>query len=156
MVRMTYVGLGSRDAAVRAFDALLPHVLILRGLQALCWPRGPDDLALEIAVDGLETAAYHFTRRRHYYDATRVVRDHGRNFYPGLGERADAIATFERLGPYCAELRRLQYRCKPYGRDYLALDIARQSLESAAYHFTRTASFYGAKGDSAGPSRAPL
>lgn len=153
MVRMTYVGLGDRASAVRAFDGLLPHVLMIRDLQALCWPRGPDDMALEIAVDGLETAAHHFTRRRLYYDGTRVVRDHGRNFYPGLGDRAEAIAAFETLQPYCAALRQLQHACRPYGRDYLALDIAKQCLESAAYHFTRIEAFYGAKGDGAGPTR---
>lgn len=154
MVRMTYVGLGSRDSAVAEFDALLPHVLLIRRHQEKCWPRGPDDMALEIAVDGLETAAFHFTRRRLYYDRTRVVREHGRNFYPGLGDRVEAIASFGELRPYFQALGVLQHRCKPYGRDYLALDIAKQCLDSAAYHFTRIDAFYGLKGDGAG-RRAP-
>jgi hypothetical protein len=155
-VRVTYVGLGGKEAAVQAFDALLPHVREIRDLQALCWPMGPEDSALEIAIDGLETAAYHFTRRRLYYDATRVQRDYGRNHYPGPGGRAEAIAAFERLRPYARALGDLQRRCRPFGRDYLALDIAKQSLDSAAYHFTRIEAFYGAKADSAGPLRAPL
>jgi hypothetical protein len=59
--------------------------------------------------------------------------------------------VFDRLASYWAGLRRLQERCIPSGRDYLALDIAKQSLETAAYHFTRRAGFYGAKNDTAGP-----
>jgi hypothetical protein len=50
----------------------------------------------------------------------------------------------------------MQGRCRPFGRDYLALDIAKQTLESAAFHFTRVASFYGAWGDGAGATRRPI
>jgi hypothetical protein len=153
MVRVTYVGLGSRDAAVSAFDALLPHVLGIRALQAKCWPWSADDKALQIAIEGLEDAAYHFTRRPFYFEATRVERQHGQNFYEGLGERAAAIAAFETLSPYARALGALQQRCRPFGRDYLALDIPRLCLDSAAYHFTKEAHFYGAKADSAGPIR---
>jgi hypothetical protein len=156
MVHLSYPGLGTPDMAVRDFDGLLPYVLRIRALQAKCFPQGPDDMALQIAVDGLETAAFHFTRRRLYYDATRVRRDHGRNFYEGLGEPAEAIAALQDLAPYVACLRALQHKCRPFGRDYLALEIARQSLDTAAYHFTREASFYGARGDSAGPTRPAL
>jgi hypothetical protein len=153
MVRLTYVGLGLVEAAVREFDALRPHVLVIRDMQAKCWPLGPDDMALQIAVDGLETAAYHFTRRRMYYEATKAEREHGRNYYEGLGERPEAWKAFDALAPYMADLRRLQGKCRPFGRDYLALDIAKQSLETAAYHFTQQAGFYGSKHDSSGPAR---
>jgi hypothetical protein len=61
MARVSYVGLGPPEAAVRTFDALLPYVLVIRALQAKCLPMGPDESALEIAVDGLEAAAFHFT-----------------------------------------------------------------------------------------------
>jgi hypothetical protein len=150
MVRVVYVGLGGRDAAVRTFDDLMPHVLAIRALQAKCWPMGPDDMALEIAIDGLESAAYHFTRRPLYFDQTRVARQ---NFYPGLGDRAAAIKAFDQLEPYAHRLSALRSSCRPYGRDWLALDIPCQCLDSAAYHFTRIAAFYGAQSDSAGPIR---
>ena len=151
MVRMTYPGLGDSRATVGTFDALTPHVLMIRALQQKCWPLGPDDMALQIAVDGLESAAYHFTRRPLYFAATRVQRQHGQNFYPGLGDRYAATAAFEGLAPYATSLGALQRHCRPFGRDYLALDIPRQCLGSSAYHFTRIAAFYGAKADSAGP-----
>lgn len=60
--------------------------------------------------------------------------------YIGL---ADPIREFEALRPYVDELRRLQRKCKPFGRDYLALAIALDAVETAAYHFTRRPSFYG-------------
>ena len=47
----------------------------------------------------------------------------------------------------------MQRKCRPFGRDYLALDIAKQGLETAAYHFTREAAFYGLQGDGAGATR---
>jgi hypothetical protein len=153
MVRVTYVGLGGHDAAVSAFDALLPHVLMVRALQAKCWPWSADDRALQVAIEGLEDAAYHFTRRPHYFEPTHVERQHGQNFYEGLGDGAAAIAAFETLAPYARALAAMQQRCRPFGRDYLALDIPRLCLDSAAYHFTKLAHFYGAKADSAGPIR---
>jgi hypothetical protein len=155
MVRMTYAGLGDRYAAVRTFDGLKPDVLLIRALQAKCWPLGPDDMALQIAVNGLESAAFHFTRRPLYFDTTRVQRQPGQKFFEGLGGQAAAVQAFEKLSPYAHRLRALQGQCRPFGRDWLALDIPRQCLGSAAYHFTRAAHFYGAKGDSAGPARPP-
>ena len=152
MVHRTYAGL-PREMAIREFEALTPHVRRLLALQAEWAPFGPDHAAFGIALDGAETAAYHFTRRRHFYEALRrEVRPAG----PGngrLGDRDEAVAAFEGLTPYVHQLRRLQMRCRPYGRDYLALEIARQSLETAAYHFTRIAGFYGAASDAAGPLR---
>jgi hypothetical protein len=63
--------------------------------------------------------------------------------YPGIG---DPLVAFEDLRPYVAQLRNLQRRCKPFGRDYHALAVALESLESAAYHFTRQPNFYSASG----------
>ena len=143
MVRVTYCGLGDARAAVSHFDALLPHVLVIRGWQARCHPMGQDDWALEIAIDGLETAAFHFTRRPFFFEATRPEREHGRNYYEGLGDRAACVAAFEGLAPYAEALRALKGRCRPFGRDYLALDIPMQTLDSAAYHFTRVPYFFG-------------
>ena len=59
---------------------------------------------------------------------------------------ADPIRDFDALRPFVIELRRLQGQCKPFGRDYHALAIALEGLDSAAYHFTRRPHFYGAGG----------
>lgn len=148
MVHRTYVGVTD---PVRAFDALTPYVQIVRELQAKCHPLGVDDNALRIVVDGLETAAFHFTRRPLYYEAIRIERAHGQNYFPGLGDLADCITAFDRLEPLTRELSRLKFSCRPFGRDYLALNIPQQCLGTAAYHFTRLEGFYGARSDSAGP-----
>lgn len=55
---------------------------------------------------------------------------------------ADPVREFERLRPYVDQLRRLQRQCKPFGRDYLAIAIALDGLETAAYHFTKRPHFY--------------
>lgn len=68
--------------------------------------------------------------------------------YVGLGE---PVREFEALRPYVNQLRKLQQKCKPFGRDYLAIAIAIDGLESAAYHFTRRPHFYALEG---GPDRA--
>lgn len=154
MVQRTYTGM-AREAAVREFDALRPHVLQILALQAECVRFSPDHAAFGIAVDGAETAAYHFTRRRHYYEPLRAQVPPAGAGNGRLKDRDEAVAAFDGLAPYVGQLRQLQLRCRPFGRDYLALDIARQSLETAAYHFTRIEAFYAAKGDSAGPLRPP-
>lgn len=66
-----------------------------------------------------------------------------RQTYIGIG---DAVRVFEDLTPYARRLRELQGRCKPFGRDYHALAIAIEGLESAAYHFTRRPHFYATEG----------
>lgn len=149
MARQTYIGI-KPEFAVQAFDALLPHVLIIRAMQEKCAPMGADDFALEIAVKSLETSAYHFTRRVHFYEATRPRRSFGQNYFEGLGDRAEAGRAFLKLRPYWADLTRLQQQCAPFGRDYLAMDIAKQGLETAAYHFIQVEQFYGDRGDAAG------
>lgn len=73
--------------------------------------------------------------------------------YTGLGERDAAIRAFEELRPLYEQLRALQRQCKPFGRDYHAIAISLDALETTAYHFTRRPHFYGAVGDSAGPTR---
>lgn len=67
-----------------------------------------------------------------------------RQTYVGIG---DPVTEFEKLRPFAAQLRALQRGCKPFGRDYHALAIAIEALETAAYHFTRRPHFYGDAGD---------
>lgn len=62
-----------------------------------------------------------------------------RQSYVGLG---DPVREFEALAPYVDQLRKLQQKCRPFGRDYLAIAIALDALETAAYHFTRRPHFY--------------
>ena len=153
MVHRTYQGLGSGDDAVREFDGLAPYVTEMLALQQECTRLDAGYMAMGIALDALQTAAYHFTRRRYFYhplESAARERPAGNN---RLSDLQQAIAAFEALTPYADHLRRLQGRCRPFGGDYMALDIARQGLESAAFHFTRQASFYGAKCDSAGRVR---
>jgi hypothetical protein len=156
MVHRTYYGLGPPDAAVRAFEGLKPFAAELLALQSECPPREPDDMALSIALDGLQTAAYHFTRRRDFYHELRSDRPPHRPGNNRLRDRAEAIAAFQALTPYVDQLRKLQLECRPFGRDYCALDIAKQSLETAAFHFTREERFYGARSDSVGATRPAL
>lgn len=156
MVHRTYYGLGPPEAAVREFDGLKPYVVQLLDLRSECPQLGPDHMAFGIALDGLQTAAYHFTRRRDFYHQLEAAEPRAPVGNHRLGDRAEVIAVFQALTPYADQLRKLQGRCRPFGRDYLALDIAKQSLESTAFHFTREANFYGARGDSAGPTRPAL
>lgn len=154
MVYRTKYGLGPQDAAVSEFNKLAPYVRRFRELETLCEHMGPDDLALKIAVDGLEVAAFHFTRRPHFYFEVRVERERGRNYFPALGTRAEAIEVFKEFRPYSRALGHLREMCKPYGRDYMALMIAAQALDTTIYHFTQVDAFCGC-GDAAGPSREP-
>ena len=149
MVRVTYTGIGRGETAVEVFAELEPYVTALCVMQQGCRPDGPDFLALDVAVLALETTAFHFTRRPHFYDQLRLPIDRRRNDHPGLGHNA-AVAAFADLDPYAARLRALMRQCQPFGRDYQALMIAWEALNTAAYHFTRDPSFYGAKADSAG------
>jgi hypothetical protein len=155
MVARTYYGLGPPDAAVGKFDALTPFVVELLSLQEECRPLGPDYMALGIALDGLQTAAFHFTRRRHFYHQLEEGRRPYREGNGRLGDPAAAVEAFDGLIPYADALRLMQGGCRPFGRDYLAISIAQQSLDTAAFHFTRIAHFYGAKADSAGPIGPP-
>lgn len=67
-----------------------------------------------------------------------------RRTYTGL---RDPIGKFEALTPFVDQLRAMQRNCKPFGRDYLAIAITLESLDTTAYHFTRRPHFYAAKGE---------
>jgi hypothetical protein len=151
MVARTYYGLGPPDAAIAKFNSLSPYVVELLGLQAECPPRSVDYMALGIALDGLETTAFHFTRHPHFYHHLEEQRPAFREGNGRLQDRQGAIAAFEALEPYDHALRLMQGGCRPFGRDYLAIAIAQETLVTAAYHFTREANFFGAKSDSSGP-----
>lgn len=62
MSKQSYVGIGD---PVREFDALRPYADQLRKMQQQCRPFGRDYHA--IALEALDTAAYHFTKRPHFY-----------------------------------------------------------------------------------------
>jgi hypothetical protein len=58
----------------------------------------------------------------------------------------DPLGRFDAMKPFVAELRAMQRECKPFGRDYHAIAVAIEGLETAAYHFTRRPHFYGSQG----------
>ena len=150
MVHRTYLGLGTIEAAAREFEALRPHVRLLWGLQSRVGYFTADGSAIEVALDALQTAVFHFTRQAHFFgehDPDPVA--------PDLTDRNLALAAFHRLQPYHQRLRALQARCRPFGRDWQALNIPLQGVETAAFHFTGTPQFYASCGDSAGAVRAP-
>jgi hypothetical protein len=154
MAHRTYAGLGSHDAAIREFERLAPYVSEMLAMRAECVEFGPDHAAMGVPIEGIRTSAYHFTRRRDFYHELEArQRESAKGTNGRLGERSEAVAAFRALEPYNTALRLLQGRCRPFGRDYLALEIAKEGLETAAYHFTGEAAFYGARGDSAGPIR---
>lgn len=144
MVHRTYIGLGRGDAAISAFEGLRPYALKLYGLQAECEHGTADWAALGVAVGALETTAYHFTRRRDFYDrsqseARAAVKPTGR-----LADRAEALKEFEALRAYDKALIALREKCRPYGPDYLALVIASEGLQTAVLHFTGDDRLYAA------------
>jgi hypothetical protein len=163
VVARTYYGLGPPEAAIAAFNRLAPFARQLLALRAECAPMGLDDLALGIALDdlalgialdGLRTAAFHFTRRPYFYHELDGAAARGTPASNGrLTDRREACAVFDALTPYADALMAMQATCRPFGRDYMALSIARQALETAAFHFTGQGAYYGARADSAGPVR---
>ena len=66
--------------------------------------------------------------------------------YPGV---PDAQRKFEELRPLVEQLREMQRGCRPFGRDYHAIAIALEAIETTAFHFTREPHFYTARGHSA-------
>lgn len=135
------------------FNSLSPYVLEMWELQAECTPFSQDDMAMGLAFDGLETAAFRFTRRPHFY--FELKRPAARQGNGRLKERQEAVAAFDALAPYARALRLMQGGCRPFGEDYKAIAIPLECLETAAFHFTRIAHFYGSKSDSSGPLGAP-
>ena len=109
MTQVRYIGLGGPHQAAKAFDALKAYVSEILELQAECEPLGADDQALAIALDGLQTAAFHFTRRRFYY--FELERPAYRAGNQRLRERAERIRAFETLTPYYDAIRTLQSKC---------------------------------------------
>lgn len=150
MVHRTYAGLGAPDAAARDFEALRPYVRALWGLQAAVGDFTRDGSALDIVLDSLQTAAFHFTRRPYFYGPRDPLPD-----AVDLRERVAVTRAFNAFRPYALSLRTMQGRCRPFGRDWQALNVALQGLETAALHFTGLSDFYGARADSAGPTRMP-
>ena len=57
---------------------------------------------------------------------------------------SDPVKAFEELKPLVNQLITIRSRCKPFGRDYHAICIALEALDSTAYHFTRRPHFYAA------------
>ena len=143
MVHRTYVGLGPPDHARRHFSDLTPWVLELKGLQAEFAAMTPDWLALNIALDALQTAAYHFTRRPDFFFDVEASAA-GRASNNRLRDRDEARAAFVALRPYAARLREMQLRCRPYGADYCVLALALDGLFTSAFHFTRDDKIYAA------------
>lgn len=153
MVARTYVGLGPRDSAISSFNGLSPYVVEMLDMQAECLPLGPDYMAMGIALDSLDTAAFHFTRRRDFY--FHIERPAHREGNGRLKDPVAAAASFQALDPYVQALRGMQFRCRPFGADYMALAIALEGLGTAVYHFIRETSFYGST-DPSGPVRFTL
>lgn len=154
MVHRTYIGLGRPEQAIGTFDALTPYARRLYELQAECAAGTADYAAFGVAIAGLETTAYHFTRRRHFYD--RLIAEARAAVRPGnnrLSDRAEALREFEALRPYNKALIDLRGRCRPFGPDYLALDIACQGLLTALCHFTGDTELYAAA--ACGPFKGP-
>lgn len=149
MVHRTYLGLGTMEAAAREFEALRPQVRLLWGLQAQVGFFSADGSAIEVALDALQTTVFHFTRQAHFFGERDPA-----PAAPSLTDRASAQSAFAALRPYHQRLRTLQGRCRPFGRDWQALNVALQGLETAAFHFTGTPQFYGSQGDSAGAVRS--
>ncbi|MFL5297807.1 MAG: hypothetical protein ACJ798_15640 [Phenylobacterium sp.] len=60
---------------------------------------------------------------------------------------SDPIGEFEALTPLVDRLRKLQLKCRPMGRDYCAITIALEAIDTTAYHFTRRPHFYSNLGN---------
>ena len=141
MTHRTYTGIRA-ERAIEEFTSLRPWVLKMLGMRAACPMLGSDDCAMLVPLTGLQTAAYHFTRRRHFYEEIETTPD-----YPpeDLSTPEAKEAAFLALKPYFSAIRRLQDFCRPYGPDWCALEIPRQGLCTAAMHFTGKPDFYAAR-----------
>lgn len=141
MTHRTYTGIRGERAIVE-FDALRPWVAHMVAMRGACPPLKADDCAILVALTGVQTAAYHFTRRRYFYDEIETTPS---------GPPADLStppavrAAFTALAPYFAAICRLQDFCRPFGPDWCALEIPRQGLCTAALHFTGEPDFYSGR-----------
>jgi hypothetical protein len=59
----------------------------------------------------------------------------------------DPVARFDELEPLVTKLRAMQLTCRPFGRDYHAIAITLEAIDSTAYHFTRRPHFYSTTGN---------
>lgn len=153
MVHRSRGGIGDKTSCVRVFDEFRPYAAQLADWRSGFHITSADWMAIEIAWDGLQTTAYHFTRRRYFYAEVAQAQPEKIGSNNFLCDRGEAVTAFETLSPFVARFRKLMESCPPYGRDWLALMISVESLETTAMHFTKVAHFYGARGDSAGPTR---
>ena len=64
MSKQTYTGVHEPKTQ---FERLKPAVDIIRAMQRTCRPFGKDYMILGAAIDGLDTAAYHFTRHPGFF-----------------------------------------------------------------------------------------
>ncbi len=93
-------GLGDRAACVRIFNELRPYAEQLASWRADFSITSPDGMAIAIAWDGLQTTAFHFTRRRYFYADVAEAQANRSGSNKFLGDRAEAIAAFEDLSPF--------------------------------------------------------
>jgi hypothetical protein len=71
--------------------------------------------------------------------------------YPGV---VDAHNAFGRLRAFRNALIELKCQCRPFGSDYLVLDMVQKALDTAAYHFTREPDFYALRPEQSVGGRA--
>jgi hypothetical protein len=55
---------------------------------------------------------------------------------------ADPQRAFDELRPLVKKLGEMRIKCRPFGRDYHALSVALDALETTAFHFTRNPNFF--------------
>lgn len=112
---------------------------------------GPDDMALGIALDALQTAGYYFTGRRHFYREFGEPRGDRSGGKRPAADREAAIAAFKALAPYSERLRRLQGRCPAIRAGLYGARHRPAGLERAAFHCTRVAGVCGLKATAPAP-----
>ena len=54
----------------------------------------------------------------------------------------DPKRAFDELRPLVARLVKMKIQCRPFGRDYHALSVALDALDTTAFHFTRNPNFF--------------
>jgi hypothetical protein len=67
--------------------------------------------------------------------------------------KPDWNAEMDALKPMAKALRRMQTQLRPFGRDYLAVMVALQSLDETAEQLTGRRHVFGAQHDTVGPIR---
>ena len=54
----------------------------------------------------------------------------------------DPQRAFDELRPLVARLNAMKIHCRPFGRDYHAISVALDALDTTAFHFTRNPNFF--------------